>query len=56
MVQPKFIFDYLNLNEEPIETNYRNGYYYIGAIIALLSALCSGFLNIAINYCQGNRD
>ena len=52
MVQPKFIFDYLNLNEEPIETTFRNGYYYIGAIIALLSALCSGFLNITINYCQ----
>jgi hypothetical protein len=52
VVQPNFVFDYLSLNEEHIETNYRNGYYYIGAIIALTAALCSGFLNITINYCQ----
>ena len=32
--------------------NYHQSYYHIGAIIALSSTVCNGFLNITINYCK----
>ena len=35
-----------------MSTDYHDKWYYIGAIIALSSAMCDGFLNITINYCN----
>ena len=38
--------------EQEENKDYHNGNYYIGAIIALLTALFLGVTNITINYCH----
>ena len=46
VIQPTFIFKKVG------ENNYHGDYYYIGAIIALSTALLIGITNITINYCR----
>ena len=48
VIQPTFIFHHL----PNITLNYHDYYYYLGAIIALSSAVFDGFVNITISYCQ----
>ena len=48
VIQPTFIFD----NLQNLTPSYHNYYYYLGAVIALSSAVFDGFVNITISYCQ----
>jgi len=48
VIQPTFIFDHL----PNLTPNYHDYYYYIGAAVALSSAIFDGFVNITISYCQ----
>ena len=47
-----FVVLFREVHKDRNTINYHNKWYYIGAIIALSSAMCDGFLNITINYCQ----
>ena len=52
LIKKKILFLVILVYEDRETINYHQSYYHIGAIIALSSTVCNGFLNITINYCK----